>query len=100
MNTNSDTNVLGKKAPFGLYAMPTTATVTGLNATASVSRNANTATIVVTATEGTFTNAANTYKLKVNGTDASATPTKGADDKTLTFTYTAAADVTSFEVCK
>ena len=80
--------------------MPTTATVTGLNATASVSRSANKATIVVTATEGTFTGEANTYKLKVNGTDASVTPSKSADSKTLTFTYTATADVTSFEVCK
>ena len=101
VNTNSDTDVLGNKAPFGLYAMPTTATVTDLTATASVSRNANTATIVVTATEGTFTGAANTYKLKVNGTVASSvTPNKSADNKTLTFTYTATADVTSFEVCK
>ena len=100
VNTNSDTDVLGKKVPFGMYAMPTTATVTGLKATASVSRSANNATIVVTATEGTFTGNADTYKLKVNGTDASVTPAKGADDKTLTFTYTATADVTSFEVCK
>ena len=101
VNTNSDTDVLGNKAPFGLYAMPTTATVTGLDATASVSRTGNVATIVVTAANGkTFGSEPGTYKLKVNGTDASVTPTKDADNKTLTFTYTATANVTSFEVCK
>ena len=102
VNTNSDTDVLGNKAPFGLYAMPTTATVTGLDATASVSRTGDVATIVVTAANGkTFGSEPGTYKLKVNGTVASSvTPSKSADDKTLTFTYTAAANVTSFEVCK
>ena len=100
VNTNSDTDVLGNKNFYGMYAMPTTVTVTGLSATASVSRTGNVATIVVTATQGTFSGNADTYKLKVNGTDASVTPTKSADSKTLTFTYTAAADVTSFEVCK
>ena len=102
VNTNSDTDVLGNKAPFGLYAMPTTATVTGLDATASVSRTGNVATIVVTAANGkTFGSEPGTYKLKVNGTVASSvTPSKSADDKTLTFTYTATANVTSFEVCK
>ena len=100
VNTNSDTDVLGNKNFYGMYAMPTTVTVTGLSATASVSRTGNVATIVVTATQGTFSGNADTYKLKVNGTDASVTPTKSADNKTLTFTYTATADVTSFEVCE
>ena len=99
VNTNSDTDVLGNKNFYGMYAMPTTVTVTGLSATASVSRSANTATIVVTATQGTtFSGNADTYKLKVNGSDTSATPIKSSDDKTLTFVYTASANVTSFEV--